>query len=320
MALRCMTEMAVHRPPGRVRTMPPHVVPKPSSDPIPRSGRRAPPRDDPPGGPARHRGAGLRVLDPGGAALGRGLLRDPRARGVPIGDAVNANLATVTTFFCHHDEDEAIRAGPRGCIRRLLPRPLLRFRPPRSQQTDLWADYQRRRAETGVRPHRGAAAGADASRLGARRRRGGERPARGHRHPAQVRDYLRRDEAFGVDQVILASTAGKNRHEDIMESLELFAAPDPARIQGPRRPGVGGEDGRLAPVIEKVMAENPGPTIRPSLPVMRSRRSPGRRPTAVSRRSSTPGSTTTPNGWPRARMSAGAWRRFGVWRCNGWIP
>ena len=41
--------------------------------------------------------------------------------------------------------------------------------------------------------------------------------------PDQVRDYLRRYEDCGVDQVILSCSAGRNRHEHIMETLELFA-------------------------------------------------------------------------------------------------
>ena len=36
------------------------------------------------------------------------------SEGVPIGDAVNANLACVTSFFCHADEAEAIRRGAEG--------------------------------------------------------------------------------------------------------------------------------------------------------------------------------------------------------------
>jgi isopentenyl diphosphate isomerase/L-lactate dehydrogenase-like FMN-dependent dehydrogenase len=40
--------------------------------------------------------------------------------------------------------------------------------------------------------------------------------------PEQVREYLRRYEEAGVDQVIFTAQAGKNRHEHIMESLELF--------------------------------------------------------------------------------------------------
>ena len=41
--------------------------------------------------------------------------------------------------------------------------------------------------------------------------------------PDQVRDYLRRYEEYGVDQVILSSAAGRNQHEHVCESLELFA-------------------------------------------------------------------------------------------------
>lgn len=41
--------------------------------------------------------------------------------------------------------------------------------------------------------------------------------------PATIRDRLRILEDAHIDQVILLFQAGKNRHEDIMESLELFA-------------------------------------------------------------------------------------------------
>ena len=34
--------------------------------------------------------------------------------GVPIGDAVNANVACVTTFMCHDDEDDALARGLEG--------------------------------------------------------------------------------------------------------------------------------------------------------------------------------------------------------------
>jgi len=40
--------------------------------------------------------------------------------------------------------------------------------------------------------------------------------------PDQVREYLRRYEEAGVDQVIFVMQAGRNEHEHIMESIELF--------------------------------------------------------------------------------------------------
>ncbi len=69
--------------------------------------------------------------------------------------------------------------------------------------------------------------------------------------PEQVRDYLRRYEEYGVDQVILSCAAGRNRHDHIMESLELFAREvmpefverEPARQRA--------KEARLAPVLEQ---------------------------------------------------------------------
>lgn len=40
--------------------------------------------------------------------------------------------------------------------------------------------------------------------------------------PAQLREFLRRYEEAGIDQLIFVMQAGHNRHEDIMESIELF--------------------------------------------------------------------------------------------------
>ena len=41
--------------------------------------------------------------------------------------------------------------------------------------------------------------------------------------PAQLREYFRRYEAAGVDQLLLYSQVGRNDHDHICESLELFA-------------------------------------------------------------------------------------------------
>jgi hypothetical protein len=42
--------------------------------------------------------------------------------------------------------------------------------------------------------------------------------------PEQLREFLRRYEAAGVDQLIFVMQAGHNRHEHIMESIELFGS------------------------------------------------------------------------------------------------
>jgi hypothetical protein len=49
-------------------------------------------------------------------------------------------------------------------------------------------------------------------------------PAGGIGTPDQVRATLEQFEATGVDQVVFIQQGGRNRHEHICESLELFAA------------------------------------------------------------------------------------------------
>jgi alkanesulfonate monooxygenase SsuD/methylene tetrahydromethanopterin reductase-like flavin-dependent oxidoreductase (luciferase family) len=121
---------------------------------------------------------------------------------VPIGHAVNANIAMVTGFSCHPDEEEARRRGEDGF--RFFGYALGHFyifgehTPGR---TDIWKRYEAARD--------------------ALPRAGGDR---GIGTPAQLRAHLSQFEGAGVDQVIFIQQGGKNRHEHICESLELFAA------------------------------------------------------------------------------------------------
>jgi len=80
-----------------------------------------------------------------------------------------------------------------------------------------------------------------------------------------VREYFRRYEQCGVDQVILASTAGKNRHEHIMESLELFGTEVLPEFKEREEKAATRKAQQLAPVIEKVMARKPA-TDHPPIP------------------------------------------------------
>ena len=87
----------------------------------------------------------------------------------------------------------------------------------------MWDEYQARRAEHGFDPEAVQAAAENSDRLGAKvveQGIGGLRGAVGT--PDQIREYLRRYEECGVDQVIFCFQAGNNRHEHIMEALELF--------------------------------------------------------------------------------------------------
>ena len=87
-------------------------------------------------------------------------------------------------------------------------------------RTNIWEEFQRNRAERGfardiISPTQ-APLGVKICQQGL----GSLRGAIGT--PEQIRDLLRRYEEAGVDQVIFVSQAGKNRHEHICESLELF--------------------------------------------------------------------------------------------------
>jgi alkanesulfonate monooxygenase SsuD/methylene tetrahydromethanopterin reductase-like flavin-dependent oxidoreductase (luciferase family) len=129
---------------------------------------------------------------------------------VPLGHTVNANIAMVSSFSVHRDRAEAIRRGLEGfeffgyAINALVAHDTL---PGRST---LWADFIRDR---GNRTEEFIAA---AERVGAY--------SSGIGSPADMRAHLAAFQDNGVDQVIFLQQAGRNRHDHICESLELFAS------------------------------------------------------------------------------------------------
>ena len=269
-ALRCMTEFPFTGHAGRYVRMPPrNVVPKPQQ------------RPHPPVWVACSRRETIHLAAQKGIGALAFAFFDPEearhwvddyystlaAEGVPIGDAVNANLACVTSFFCHADEAEALRRGAEGAnfIGYSLGHYYVfgRHQPGRG---DLWHDYRQRRAEQGFDPEAVALAAGTPERLGARVvAEGGSSGLRGAMGtPGQVRDYLRRYEDYGVDQVILSCAAGRNRHEDIMETLELFAREVMPEFAERHEQRERAKTARLAPVIATVMARKP-PSDHPPL-------------------------------------------------------
>jgi len=181
------------------------------------------------------------------------------AEGVPIGDAVNANLACVTSFFCHPDEQEAIHRGAEGVnfIGYSLGHYYV-FGRHQPGAADLWSDYVARRAGAGYDPAAVALAAGSPDRLGAKAVEGGTSGLRGAMGtPEQVRDYLRRYEACGVDQVILSCAAGRNRHEHVMETLELFGREVLPEFAERDERLCRDKADRLTPVLDAVMARKP---------------------------------------------------------------
>ena len=161
---------------------------------------------------------------------------------VPIGHSVNANIAMVSSFSIHHDRAEAIRRGQEGfeffgyALNALVARDTVPGR------TNLWGEYL---ALRGNRTEELAAAANRAPQ------------GSGIGTPDDMRLHLRAFEASGVDQVIFMQQAGRNRHEDICASLELFAAevmPDFKQDVVARE----AEKARmLAPFIEAALARKP---------------------------------------------------------------
>jgi alkanesulfonate monooxygenase SsuD/methylene tetrahydromethanopterin reductase-like flavin-dependent oxidoreductase (luciferase family) len=263
-ALRCMTETPFTGHAGPHVTMPPrNVVPKPFQKPHPPVWVACTRRETI--HLAAQRGIGalsFAFFDPEEAQHWVSDYYDTlAAEGVPIGDAVNANLACVTTFMCHPSEREAIARGAEGT--NFFGYSLAHyyvFGRHRPGVTDVWAEYQRQRAEAGYDPTALHATDSLAAKADGN---SGLRGAVGT--PEQIRDYLRRYEAYGVDQVILASQTGKNRHEHVMESLELFGRDVLPEFLERDEQNTKDKARRLEPVIEKVLARKPA-SDHPPLP------------------------------------------------------
>ena len=269
-ALRCLSESPFTGHRGRWVTMPPrNVVPKPRQKPHPPVWVACSRRETI--HLAAQKGIGaltFAFVDPEDARHWVSDYQETLAReGVPIGDAVNANVACVSPFLCHPDEGEAMRRGLEGT--NFFGYSLAHyyvFGRHHPARTDVWAEYQRQRSERGYDPEAVRAAAANQDRLGAKVVEGGIAGLRGAvGTPAQVREYLRRYEEAGVDQVIFVSQSGKTRHEDIMESLELFGREVLPEFKDRDAAGERAKAERLAPVIDRVMARKPA-ADHPPLP------------------------------------------------------
>jgi alkanesulfonate monooxygenase SsuD/methylene tetrahydromethanopterin reductase-like flavin-dependent oxidoreductase (luciferase family) len=270
-ALRCLTETPFTGHAGEFVTMPPrNVVPKPVQKPHPPVWVACSRRDTI--HLAAQKGIGalaFAFIDPEEARHWMTDYHDTLAREcVPIGDAVNPNVACVTTFMCHDDEQEALRRGLEGA--NFFGYSLAHyyvFGRHRPGSTDVWAEYRAQRGDRGYAPEAVEAAARDGDRLGAQIvQDGGFFGLRGAiGTPDQIRDYLRRYEECGVDQVIFCSQAGKNRHEHIMESLELFGTRILPEFMDRDEQQQREKATRLGPAIDAALARKPA-ADHPPLP------------------------------------------------------
>jgi alkanesulfonate monooxygenase SsuD/methylene tetrahydromethanopterin reductase-like flavin-dependent oxidoreductase (luciferase family) len=150
---------------------------------------------------------------------------------VPIGHRVNANIALVAGFSIHHDPEEAQRRGVDGfqffryAVNALVAN---ETRPGRSR---LWDEYEELRGPdlpTVIAPGIGT--------------------------PENYRTLVSQFQDAGVDQVIFLQQGGKNRHEHICESLELFADEVLPYFAADRDERLDRKEEELAPYIEQALA------------------------------------------------------------------
>jgi alkanesulfonate monooxygenase SsuD/methylene tetrahydromethanopterin reductase-like flavin-dependent oxidoreductase (luciferase family) len=144
-------------------------------------------------------------------------------RCVPGGFAVNPQVAVVLPMMCAPDEAQAIERGIDGA--HFFGYSLAHyyvFGDHRPGRTNIYEEFLARRDEVGFAR---SIITDDGAPLGVRVLQQGLGSLRGAiGSPAQVRDLCRRYEEAGVDQVIFVMQAGRNRHEHICESIELFAS------------------------------------------------------------------------------------------------
>ncbi len=158
---------------------------------------------------------------------------------VPLGHAVNANLAMVSNFSVHNDRAEAIRRGQEGfeffsyAVIALVAHEVL---PGRSL---LFADFLKSREKN------------DDEIIAARR--GAGRQQNGIGTPDDIRNHIRAFRDAGVDQVIFLQQAGRNKHAHICEALELFAADVMPEFKAEVAAREARKAKELAPYIEAAM-------------------------------------------------------------------
>jgi alkanesulfonate monooxygenase SsuD/methylene tetrahydromethanopterin reductase-like flavin-dependent oxidoreductase (luciferase family) len=256
-AIRCMTETPFTGVEGQFVSMPPrNVVPKPVQKPHPPLWVACSRRETIL--LAAEKGIGsltFAFIDPEEAVHWVGDYEATLAeKCVPVGKSVNANVACVTPMMCARTEEEALARGLEGgnFFGYSLGHYYV-FGDHVPGETDVWKEYIDKRAEVGYSPEIEAALKEE--RLGAKVASGDTKGIRGATGtPEQIREYVQRFEEAGVDQLIFVMQAGKNKHEDICEAIEMFGREVLPEFQDRDEAIVMKKAKRLEPIIEAAMA------------------------------------------------------------------
>ncbi len=165
---------------------------------------------------------------------------------VPLGHSVNANIAMVSGFSIHHDEAEAIRRGQEGFEFFAYALQTLVAKDNVPGRTDIWGEFQAKRGDRNDKLIRAAIDG---------NRNLTRTPGIGT--PDQMRKHLKEFQEVGVDQVVFMQQCGRNKHEDICASLQMFAD----EVMGDFKAEVEEREAKkakeLAPYIEAALARKP---------------------------------------------------------------
>ena len=160
---------------------------------------------------------------------------------VPLGWSVNANLAMVSAFSMHEDRAEAIRRGQdnfeffRYSQQKLVAEDFV------PGCSNMWEEFIEARGDASDQLIQAALAHPefDGSGIGT---------------PDDMRRHLKDLQSAGVDQVIFLQQAGRNTHQNICESLELFAKSVMPEFSGDAKKREDQKSKELAPYIDAALA------------------------------------------------------------------
>ncbi len=150
---------------------------------------------------------------------------------VPLGHTVNANLAVVAGFSLHDDPGEARARGVDGFAFFRYAVNALVANDAKPGRSTLWDEY-----------------------LALRDRDLPTIAAPGIGTPEQFSEHIRDFQACGIDQIIFLQQGGKNRHEHICESLELFGREVLPQFAADRDVREARKVEELAPYIEAALS------------------------------------------------------------------
>jgi len=150
---------------------------------------------------------------------------------VPLGHSVNANIAVVAGFSLNDDAEEGRRRGVDGFAFFRYAINALVANDAKPGRSTLWKEYEALRDR-------------DLPTIGS--------PGIGT--PGEFAGFVRDFESSGVDQIIFLQQGGRNRHDHICESLELFGSEVLPEFAAERAEREAKKAQELAPFVEQALA------------------------------------------------------------------